>query len=463
MPSSSARATSSSLGLAPLVAGLAVAGRREERGPDALGGAGAEEIGVGRGRRAHEDEIDRAVGQVVDVGDGLDAEHLLTLQVGAEHAAGVPAGEQVVERHEPELARVARGAGDQHAAWLEQRPELLVGRWLPSRPGLIVGPRCRVDLDERVDGDRHGRPAATISGLMSTLTTSGRSIGEPAEPDEHGDEFGSIDRRLAAELAEQRLRRQVVDHARRAAVVERSGAEHDVGHRLGEDRRRRPSITVAPNCGSRTRPAISSRLPLTIGATSTVTSPSSVARGSEQFGRRSFDRGPVAETQPDEAALGLVGDRVAVQLGDDRIADLVRPRPPASAGLVTNSSAASGTPYVASNSFDARSDSVVDVPAVAAALVVAVSGSGCSGPRSSSGRSCSPSAKPYRRRRPSDGISRCRQSTVTSPVTSGCVSARTGISAAAKNSMMCSRRRSSAAGASGFSSSSPSRNGASEK
>ena len=47
---------------------LAVAGRREERGADALLGAGAEQVGVGRRGGAHEDEVDGVVGQVVDVG-----------------------------------------------------------------------------------------------------------------------------------------------------------------------------------------------------------------------------------------------------------------------------------------------------------------------------------------------------------------------------------------------------------
>jgi hypothetical protein len=36
-----------------------------------------------------------------------------------------------------------------------------------------------------------------------------------------------------------------------------------------------PSITAIPNCGSRTSPAMSSRLPATIGATRTPTAPSS--------------------------------------------------------------------------------------------------------------------------------------------------------------------------------------------
>ena len=104
------------LGGATRFARLAVAGRRQERRPHSLGGAGAEDLGVGGGRRADEHEVDRAVGEIVDVGHGAHAEHLLALQVGAEDAARVPAGEQVVQGDEAELAGVRRGAGDEHTA-----------------------------------------------------------------------------------------------------------------------------------------------------------------------------------------------------------------------------------------------------------------------------------------------------------------------------------------------------------
>jgi hypothetical protein len=75
-----------------------------------------------------------------------------------------------------------------------------------------------------------------------------------------------------------------------------------------------PSITLAPNCGSRTTPAMSSRLPDTIGATSTDTGPSSgVAAAS-----RSAAACSTAPASPSrslhQAALGLVRDRVAAQL-----------------------------------------------------------------------------------------------------------------------------------------------------
>ncbi|MEI2653688.1 MAG: hypothetical protein V9G12_16355 [Microthrixaceae bacterium] len=69
MPSSSHRATSSASATRPSLARLAVAGRGEERRRDALAGAGAQQVGVGRRRGAHEDEVGLAVGQVVDARD----------------------------------------------------------------------------------------------------------------------------------------------------------------------------------------------------------------------------------------------------------------------------------------------------------------------------------------------------------------------------------------------------------
>ena len=95
------------LGGATRVARLAVAGRRQERRPHPLGGAGAEDLGVGGGRRADEHQVDGPVGEVGDVGHRSHAEDFLALQVGAEDAARVPAGEQVVQRRR---SRTCRGA-----------------------------------------------------------------------------------------------------------------------------------------------------------------------------------------------------------------------------------------------------------------------------------------------------------------------------------------------------------------
>ena len=76
-----------------------------------------------------------------------------------------------------------------------------------------------------------------------------------------------------------------------------------------------------PNCASRLRPAISSRLPCTIGATSDADLAVVGAGGGEQLGRRHLDRVGVGDAEPHEASLGLVGDAVAVELDHDRAAE----------------------------------------------------------------------------------------------------------------------------------------------
>ena len=58
-----------------------------------------------------------------------------------------------------------------------------------------------------------GVPSApTISGLTSMLRDVGPGDGDGAEADEHGDQLLAVDGRLAAERAEQLLRRERVDH-----------------------------------------------------------------------------------------------------------------------------------------------------------------------------------------------------------------------------------------------------------
>ena len=79
-----------------------------------------------------------------------------------------------------------------------------------------------------------------------------------------------------------------------------------------------PSITHGPNCGSRTRPAISSRFPRTIGATSSSTAPSSGRAAASSSRRGRGTASPSREPEADETPLGLVRDRVAAQLHDDR-------------------------------------------------------------------------------------------------------------------------------------------------
>ena len=117
--------------------------------------------------------------------------------------------------------------------------------------------------------------------------------------------------------------------------------EHVLRRRPGRTgpagRRRRPAPRPArrrcrPSPSARTAgpggcPAISSRLAFRNGATSTVTVAVLGAGGGEQLLGRRRDGVGVGQVQADQAPLGLVGDALAVELGHDRVADLVGRRP----------------------------------------------------------------------------------------------------------------------------------------
>ena len=68
----------------------------------------------------------------------------------------------------------------------------------------------------------------------------------------------------------------------------------------------------------------------------------------------------VAEVEPDQAPLGLVGDRVATELQHHREPEL-RGRDPGLLGGGTVRSRSTGTPYSASRRLESASERVVDV------------------------------------------------------------------------------------------------------
>ncbi len=72
-------------GPTPLEACLAVSGAGEEGGLHTFGGAGPQQGRIGASRGTHEHEVDLTIGQGLDVGHGAHAEHLFSIQVGAEH------------------------------------------------------------------------------------------------------------------------------------------------------------------------------------------------------------------------------------------------------------------------------------------------------------------------------------------------------------------------------------------
>ena len=121
--------------------------------------------------------------------------------------------------------------------------------------------RHAVDHDERVEVGRHEvgrRPRRRADRPTSTSTSRSRSTaGSPRNG------------------AEQRLggagRRSCRAASTRSIGTRRMATSATASARMPPT----PTITVMPNCGSSASPAISSRLPRTIGATSTATSPSS--------------------------------------------------------------------------------------------------------------------------------------------------------------------------------------------
>ena len=176
------------------------------------------------------------------------------------------------------------------------------------------------DLDECVDRDGH--PVGADDQRVDVDAQHVRPLGrDPPESDEHRGEGVAVDGGLAAELAEQALRGQLVDHLVRRDVVDGRRPEHDVGHRLGEDpaeaeHHGRPELRVAQHAGDQLAVAPDHRrdehVDRAVGG----------RRRRQQLGRRAAHRIGVGEVEPDEAALGLVGDGVAVELGDDREAEL---------------------------------------------------------------------------------------------------------------------------------------------
>ncbi len=119
-----------------------------------------------------------------------------------------------------------------------------------------------------------------------------------------------------------------------------------------------PSITVGPNCGSRTAPAISSRMPETIGATSRSTSPSSgraAASRACEVSRAAVSSGTPRWTRPRSDLWAMPSPFSLSTTGKPSAEAAVT----AASASAAERSGASGRPNAASSSLDARSDSVV--------------------------------------------------------------------------------------------------------
>ena len=230
-------------------------------------------------------------------------------------AALVTGGEEVVQ------GRRSRTCRDAWRRRRRGRRGARTGRG--TAPRSVPGGRSSMSATRRrrARPARRRRPASrrapTISGLTSTLTTSPRSA---ATRPRATSVAARASRSTACSPRNSPSRRWVASWSIISwAVTWSTGAGRNTTSATASARMPpTPSITVGPNCGSRTTPAISSRLPRTIGATSTPTSPSCGRGRGEQLAGGAAHRVGVAEAEPNEPALGLVGDRVAVELGDDR-------------------------------------------------------------------------------------------------------------------------------------------------
>ena len=200
----------------------------------------------------------------------------------------------------------------------EQRPELLVGRTRPERRrpnGWLT------DFDQTVDGDEV--PARLDDQWVDVDAGHIVPIGrEPPETDEQLDQLLTVDRRFSSEIVEQLLRGESADHVVGRRCIEWRWAEHDIGDGFREnptdaEHDHRPELSIPNDSGDQLAVTRDHRCDEYVDVA--VVGPGC----GEQFSRSGLDGRTITEAQFDEPTLGLVGDRVAVQLRDDGISDLV--------------------------------------------------------------------------------------------------------------------------------------------
>ncbi len=181
-------------------------------------------------------------------------------------------------------------------------------------------PRDGARLDERVDRDRLAvDDDQRVHVDRRDLGVFGREVRKAEQRRAHG---GAVDRRLAAERSEQLLGREVVDELVGVHFREGYEAERDVAERLREDaadaeHHARAELGVAYHPRDELSRASHHRRD-----EQRDVSVAGLRRGQELRSGRADVAGR-AETEPHEAALGLVRDRVATELQHDRVADRV--------------------------------------------------------------------------------------------------------------------------------------------
>ena len=209
----------------------------------------------------------------------------------------------------PNLPGWRRRAGDDHALAGRTARAKLLGR---------RAHRSRSHLDQRVDRDRH---AVDDDQRVEVGATRSSAFGVAAS-DSPSSTSASASRSTAgsprnAPSSAWVARSSIISSA--STAVDRHEPERHVARPPRRAPRRRRASRVMPNCGSRTSPAISSRLPVhhrrDEHADLAVVGPSP-----RRAARRPRPRTASASAQAEahEAALGLVRDRVAAELHDDR-------------------------------------------------------------------------------------------------------------------------------------------------
>ena len=198
----------------------------------------------------------------------------------------------------------------------------------------------------------------TMSGLTSTLATSGRSTARRPSPTSR-----STTRSRSTPASPRNgprsfwvTRSSIIS----AAVGRSSGAGLNTTSATASARiPPTPSITVGPNWRSRSMPAISSRFPATIGATSNETSPSDGSAASKQLGRGGVARllaSPSRRRTRPRSVLWAIASPHSFTTTGNPIAVAAAA---ASSALATSRSSANGSPKPARSRFEAASDRVV--------------------------------------------------------------------------------------------------------
>ena len=179
------------------LARLAVAGRGHERGPDPLGRAGPQQVGVRRGRGAHEHEV------------GL--RRRAARRCPRRSARRAPPRPPGWCRRPGPRSRWPGGCGGRRSRTCpggstRRRPRrraARTGRGTARRRSRAPAAGRRGQLrPRRARRRRRGTPSApTISGLTSTRRTSGRAVASADSPTSTSARRSAVDRRLAAERA----------------------------------------------------------------------------------------------------------------------------------------------------------------------------------------------------------------------------------------------------------------------